>query len=291
MNTLDVKNLLKELKISPRKSMGQNFLISETVIHSILKTLEVQNFRSLIEVGPGLGALTLRLTHLECPLIVIELDHALAQYWRKNNVQVVENDALKFKWHPISLPAPTLLISNLPYQIASRLVVDLSIKSHSISTMILMFQREVAKRITSAQRTQDYGLLSVISQNFWTVAKVCDAGPSSFFPAPQVASRVLLFKKKQSPFALLSENGSWNHSQPAALFLEFVKSAFSNRRKYLAKNLQPWIIKAKPLAQRDKTFIHSAFEKMGYSSQLRAEELSPSQMANLFISLGCHNGN
>ena len=105
-------------------------------------------------------------------------------------------DALKFSWSDLE-SVPTCLVSNLPYQISSSLVIEVSTVADSVEEMILMFQKEVAQKIKSQPGDKDYGILSVIAQSFWDVEKICDAAPACFYPAPKVASRVLDFRRKK----------------------------------------------------------------------------------------------
>ncbi len=259
----DMKLLLEELKTQPKKSFGQNFLVNEAVIAKIISYVQLLKPKSLIEIGPGLGALTEHLIKFESPLKLIELDRDLVEHWRKLGLEVIDNDALKVDWQKISNTIPITLVSNLPYQISSSLVVDLSVTDTLVENMVLMFQKEVAQRIQARVRTNDYGLLSVISQSAWDTERVCDANPSSFYPPPKVAGRVLIFRRKPSP----GIDGN--------KFLKMVKAAFAQRRKLLHKNLKSI------LSDKDESLI-GVLKKMGFSEKVRAEELSPDQFIELF---------
>ncbi|MEK7357675.1 MAG: 16S rRNA (adenine(1518)-N(6)/adenine(1519)-N(6))-dimethyltransferase RsmA [Bdellovibrionota bacterium] len=264
---------LRERGSGPKRSLGQNFLVSDHVIDKILFAVKAEPFAAMIEVGPGLGALTEDLIEIssdkKVPLTLIELDSSFASEWNARaeggTIKVVEADALQVEWSALGLPDDTLFVSNLPYQISSSLVIDRSIDPAGVTRMILMFQKEVAQRIGAKAKTEDYGLLTVIAQTFWQTATVSDAGPKDFFPPPNVASRVLAFKKR-SP-ALLEPS-------VAKKYLSFVKSGFSHRRKLLAKNLAGGGYAPEKIAD--------ALAEMKLLPTARAEELSPPQFVQLF---------
>ncbi len=275
------ERLLEKIRLNgtgPKRSLGQNFLISDHVIDRILENAletgttsfwsSAGKASAILEIGPGLGALTdgliLGTQKLSIAFSVIELDRDFAQAWRSQGLKVVEADALQVDWKGLELPSGSRLISNLPYQISSSLVIDRSVEPCGVTSMVLMFQKEVAKRIAAKPKTEDFGLLSVIAQLGWEIEVVCEAGPQDFFPPPRVASRVLRFRrKKEAPDA-----------QEFAKVLSFAKRAYAHRRKLLAGNL------AGGTANRES--IESAIEAMGFTKTARAEELSPLQILELF---------
>lgn len=135
---------LRELGAEPKRSLGQNFLVAEHVIEKILNAVKLTPSSALIEVGPGLGALTEGLAELGRPMKVVELDSRFAAVWRSRGLEVIEEDALALEWKTLNLASDTLLVSNLPYQISSSLVIERSIDPAGVAKMILMFQKEVA---------------------------------------------------------------------------------------------------------------------------------------------------
>ena len=258
-----IKDKMKSLGFSPKKFMGQNFLTNPITIQKIVSAVEELKPSFIMEVGPGLGALTNHFISFKCPFYVVEKDSLLCQYWQKRKVNVLKGDVLKLSW-PSHLLPDAVLTGNLPYQIASRLMIQCCPGSEKIKAMVLMFQKEVAQRVLAAPRSKNYGLLSVLSQCFWKGHILTDASVSDFYPRPKVAGRVLIFhRKKQSV------------NDPAA-FLSFVKSCFSNRRKFL---LSRW----KTTKEKDR--IISILNKMKLLPSVRAEELSPIQFMFLFNEL------
>jgi 16S rRNA (adenine1518-N6/adenine1519-N6)-dimethyltransferase len=269
---------LEELNASgPKRSLGQNFLISDHVVDKIIFAVKAEPFSEMIEVGPGLGALTEDLIEVaraqKARLTLIELDRTFAADWRSRaeaaNLRVFEGDALQMEWRDFTLKPKTLFVSNLPYQISSSIAIERSIDPAGISRMILMFQKEVAQRIGSKAKTPDYGLLTVIIQAFWETATVVDAGPKDFHPAPNVASRVVVFRRRPEP--------DFGPRGTPTGFLRFAKAGFSHRRKLLAKNL------ASELGSADTTEkLVAAFGVMKLLPTARAEELSPAQFVELY---------
>jgi 16S rRNA (adenine1518-N6/adenine1519-N6)-dimethyltransferase len=258
---------MDELGIQPKRSLGQNFLVSDTVVSRILAAAEVSQFSEVIEVGPGLGALTDALAAQAESFRLIEMDCTLAQYWRDQGLPVIESDALRVPWDswPI-LDGGRLLVSNLPYQISSRLVVDLSLGAPVFQRMVLMFQKEVAQRIQATVGSADYGLLSVVAQSCWDISKVTEAGSIDFFPKPKVASRVLKFQNKQ-----VGDNSLRSQD-----YLNFLKLSFANRRKVLLPKLT---------ALTDKEPLLACFAQLGIDRQARAESLPVATFQSLYRAL------
>lgn len=272
----------------PKRSLGQNFLVSDHVIDRILSFATNDPLpKSIIEIGPGLGALTEGLIDFSkakrLPFQVIELDRALAENWREAGLKVTEADALQLDWGSLNLPEESRLVSNLPYQISSSIVIDRSVEPAGLTSMILMFQKEVARRIAARAGTEDFGLLTVIAQNGWTVDTVCDAGAQDFFPPPRVASRVLRFRRRPDAPGV----------QEFREFLKFSKMAYSHRRKLLASNLSGlnWSSQggsasdsagqSSGLAPLDRGRLEGLIEAMGFTKTARAEEFSPEQLLEL----------
>ncbi|MFP5519681.1 MAG: 16S rRNA (adenine(1518)-N(6)/adenine(1519)-N(6))-dimethyltransferase RsmA [Bdellovibrionia bacterium] len=270
MNTLSARERLNqaigELGIAAKKSLGQNFLVSDHVIDKIIEQVIAFKPQKLIEVGPGPGALTDKLIELKVPIQLLELDSVIADYWRKKNMNVLEVDALKHEWAEFYGAEKIVLVSNLPYQISSSIVIDRSLENPGLENMVLMFQKEVAQRIKAQARSDAYGLLSVIAQTFWFIETVVDAGPKDFDPAPKVASRVLAFTRQDN--LITNRRG----------FLQFVKEAFAQRRKLLKSNLRTWM----GSRRIEEQLLIDWLAKKGFKETARAEELSPKQFVELY---------
>jgi 16S rRNA (adenine1518-N6/adenine1519-N6)-dimethyltransferase len=239
-----------ELNIQPKKSLGQNFLINEYVVSEIFKCVKELAPEFIIEVGPGLGVLTENLIEKKWPRQLIEMDSVIFQYWKQRGEPVIEADALKWEWQNWQGPTNSLLLSNLPYQIGARLVIELSSGPNSIQNMVLMLQKEVTDRLLAKPKTKDYSFLSVVVQTFWEVFKIVEASSHDFYPSPKVDSRVVRLKRKSVDSRLSKD------------YIQFVKSSFQFRRKFMWKSFA-----------KDKELILQALEKQGYSSKVRAEEI------------------
>ena len=184
-----VKTLLELMGRGSKRSLGQNFLVNSQKIAQITGEVARRKPTSVVEVGPGLGALTLHLKDVAPEFLLIEMDAQFAAYWDGQGYKVLQDDALKVDWRGLDLKN-AILVSNLPYQIGARLVVDRCVEPAGIDTMILMFQKEVGKRLMAQPRTEDYSLLTVMVQTFWKVMNFTDLGPNDYFPPPNVASRI-----------------------------------------------------------------------------------------------------
>ncbi|MGH1467749.1 MAG: 16S rRNA (adenine(1518)-N(6)/adenine(1519)-N(6))-dimethyltransferase RsmA [Bdellovibrionales bacterium] len=195
MKISEVKKLLEELEIKPLKSLGQNFLIDESIIQKICTYKDLPSFDRVIEIGPGLGSLTSNFEDFKNKVSLIELDRSLSEYWTNKGFDVHHQDALKFDWTSVGEKA--MLISNLPYQISSRLLIELFCVGAPFDEMVLMFQKEVGERIKAEpEDKKQYGLLSIICQLGWSVRAVTKAPNRCFYPAPEIESVVLSFSKK-----------------------------------------------------------------------------------------------
>lgn len=253
----------EELGVAAKKSLGQNFLVSDAVIGKILDEARGMRPGSLIEIGPGLGALTDGLRETGAPLTLIELDSVFADYWRGQGEEVIEVDALRWSWELSGFDRPCVLVSNLPYQISSSLVVDRCLDERPLDGMILMFQKEVAQRLKARPGHELYGFLSALAQTFWKIEQVVDAGPREFSPAPKVASRVLSFRPKERPV------------DDPRRFLKVMKAAFLHPRKYLVSNLGEGL-------GLPKDEVKERFVRAQWNPQIRADQLAPEKFLELY---------
>jgi 16S rRNA (adenine1518-N6/adenine1519-N6)-dimethyltransferase len=256
-----IETRLELLNQKAKKSLGQNFLIDQKIVNDILAAVKKNEDLNWVEIGPGLGSITDGLKEIlkERFIQVIELDSAFAEFWRQQNLNVAEIDALKFDW--TQLEKPLGLVSNLPYQISSRIVIEMSM-SQVPQQMVLMFQKEVADRILSLKMNSSYGFLSVVAQSFWDIKKLVFVSPNCFNPRPKVDSQVLTFSEKPSVVV--------NREK----YVRFVKECFLERRKKISN-------KAKKLKLLNE--FKEYFESNGLSLDMRAEELTPENYQGLFM--------
>ena len=269
LSTKKIKEQMAALDFRPKKLFGQNFLVNQASITKIIEVASKLDSELIVEIGPGLGALTEPLSKLGRPLKLIEVDNQLAELWKGKGFDVVLGDALQIDWEKLTQLKSTTLVSNLPYQISSSIVIERSEYPAGTKNMVLMFQKEVAERILSAPRCKPYGLLSVVAQCFWTVELVINLHPQSFFPPPKIASSVLKFE--------INKDCNLDRS----LFIKFIKGCFRNRRKYLTSNIKNYCL----TGQVNEKNIHEALDRLNLNHKARAEELTVSNYVDLFLAL------
>ncbi len=258
---------LKPVKHAPK--LGQNFLIDDAARHAIANALGDLSDCTVIEIGPGHGAITDILATRAKRLIAIELDRVLAAELRfrfrdQPHVEVIEADILKIDFTSMSDSAD--VVGNLPYYITSDILLHL-FAATNIQRAVLMMQREVADRVAAAPGVRDYGLLSATTQMYAQVDKLFTLPPTAFSPPPDVHSTVLRLHFA-SRFAELGVD-------PAA-FDAFLKKSFAQKRKTLGNNLRAVGYTAEQLA---------AAWPAGLPSQARAESIPLEDMAALFRAL------
>ncbi len=219
----------------PRKRFGQNFLHDQGVIQRIVSAIAPHADQTIIEIGPGRGAITRKLLQTAGRLQVVELDRDLIPILAEScsglgELQIHSADALKFDFCRLAPPGGRLrVVGNLPYNISTPLLFHLLQQSHCIEDMHFMLQKEVVERMAAAPGSKAYGRLSVMLQVFCQVEPLFDIGPGAFRPPPKVdSSFVRLTPHQDPPFTI----------QDIAWFREIVTRAFSHRRKTLRNGLR-----------------------------------------------------
>jgi 16S rRNA (adenine1518-N6/adenine1519-N6)-dimethyltransferase len=220
----------------PRKRFGQHFLIDSGVIDAIVRAIDPQPGDNLVEIGPGLGALTDPLRRCGAQLTVIELDRDLAARWRDTpGVRVVQADVLGIDFNAWAQDAgrPLRIVGNLPYNISTPILFRLLQAADRIADQHLMLQREVVMRMAAAPGNKDYGRLSVMLQWRYDIEPLLDVPPAAFDPPPRVHSTVVRMLPLPVPPVL---------DEP--LLESLVAVAFSQRRKLLRHTLGRWLAQA-----------------------------------------------
>lgn len=258
---------MTETRYRTKKRFGQHFLHERKFIDDILAAAAIRSDEHVLEVGPGLGALTEHLLQAANRVEVIELDRDLIarlQDHPDSHLILHEGDALAFDWPSILTRPPYVFVANLPYNISSQILFKLLDNRQLFSRAVLMFQKEVGDRICAGPSSRDYGILSVLCQLYFDVKKIVDIPPGAFKPPPRVDSAVLSFKRLVQPrFAVEDER----------FFRRVVKAAFSQRRKTLRNTL------------KSGQFAPEAIEQACASCQIdpsrRGETLSLEEFAGL----------
>ncbi len=264
--------ILRELGLRPSKGLGQNFLVDESVPPKILAAAAIGPEDAVIEIGPGVGVLTLRLAPVVRKLTAVELDARLYPYLHEalssyHGARLVEGDALNFA--PAELePEPYKLVANIPYYITSAILRHFLENEHRPTRIVLMVQKEVAQRIVA--QPPDMSLLAV-SVQFYGRPKIWSYVPAgAFFPPPKVDSAILLietYPPQERPCPDVDERR----------FFEIVRAGFGQKRKQLANSLtagfSPTI---------EKSQVQTALSEAGIDGSRRAETLSLPEWAKLY---------
>ena len=264
----EVSALLRARGIRPSKALGQNFLVDRNVLSRIVEAADLPPGARVLEVGAGLGALTSALLEAGARVTAVEKDAALQPILRERfganpAFELVCGDALELDLDALFAAGRTHLVSNLPYSVGSRIVVEAATCAHPPERMTLLLQKEVCERFAAPEGSPERGAASVWLQRLYDVSLARDVPPSCFVPRPEVVSSVLV----------LARHGR-HPLDPAAdaLFRALSKAAFLPRRKQLAASLRS----AGPLS-RPADFVREALLAVGASETARPEELSVPQ--------------
>lgn len=219
------------MKHQHKKCFGQNFLIDGHIIEQIIGIISPKKNDNILEIGIGMGALTMPLLARVNQLNVVELDRELIQHWQNKNLdklQLYQSDILKFNLK--TLKQPLRVVGNLPYNISSPILMKMIENRYLIQDMCFMFQQEVAKRITANPNNKIYGRLSVIMQYYFHTNYCFDVPNTAFEPMPKVQSAIIVFIPKQKTTPIKDQN-----------FNYIVKQSFSMRRKTLKNCLKSYL--------------------------------------------------
>lgn len=254
-----------------KPKLGQNFLRDAHAIERIVAALGDCSAATVIEIGPGRGAVTRLLASRAGQIVAIELDGNLAERLRAEfpagRVTVVHQDVLEFDFQSLRAAVGSRLavVGNLPYYITSPILLKLAASSASLNQAVLMMQREVADRVVAEPGSRDYGALSVTVQMYGPVERLFTLPPGAFSPPPEVYSSVIRWRFSPR-FAELEVD--------EAQFLAFVRQAFAQKRKTLANNMRA--------ADFTQAAVEAAMTRTGIDTRARAEELSIESLAALW---------
>jgi 16S rRNA (adenine1518-N6/adenine1519-N6)-dimethyltransferase len=265
----ELRRLLASLGYHLTKKRSQNFLISAGVAATIVDALFPPQIRvpaEVLEIGPGLGALSDALAAKASRLWLLELDRGMAEYLvnhfaGEDRVEVLQGDALAIEWPPAAR-----IISNTPYAITGPLVERMAVQP-GVACAVLMVQKELADRMLAPPGTPGYSRLTVTTQAFFTVEKIAAVGPNNFYPVPSVASVVLRLVPRATPE--LPE-------QERAGFLEFLAHVFPHKGKMLRNGLKHW------LGQEALAPLEPLLAKWG---EKRPREISPTIFLQIYQEL------
>lgn len=271
---VSTQDLVKKYNFKFTKSLGQNFLIDDSVLEDIVSGAEIGPDDLVIEIGPGVGTLTRELLKKAKKVVAIELDSELIPILTNElgdnpNFRLVHEDALKVDFNEIIGEEKSVkLVANLPYYVTTPIIARLLNEGYNFKSLTIMIQKEVAERINSEPNCKEYGALSILVQYFCDTKIIRKVSPASFIPKPKVDSIVIRLDKLDKPKAELKDKD---------LFFSIVRNSFNMRRKTLWNALKSF-----GLSKED---LEEVFLKAGIDQKRRGETLSIEEFGELANSL------
>lgn len=265
----ELSSQLKNNDFSFKKKFGQNFIVDENIIDSIINKTSIDRDTLVIEIGPGSGALTYKLSKVAKYVLCYEIDTTLKDILNDNlsscnNVDVIykdfllcdiKNDIKKYDCKQI------YVVANLPYYITTPIIVKLIENKIDVQKIVIMVQKEVGDRFKAQPGSKDYNSLSIFLGYYYNIKKIMDVSKYVFMPQPNVDSIVIEFIKKESLLYLKNEN----------LFFKLVKDSFKQKRKTIRNNLKDYNLE----------IVEKVLKKYGYDLTVRSEQLSIDVFADI----------
>lgn len=257
-----MKEQLEEKEFGFKKKFGQNFIVDENIINSIISKADITKDCMVIEIGPGAGSLTYKLATSAKQVLCYEIDNTLQNVLEENlkdlrNVDIIYQDFLEanVKQDLANYEFEKLyVVANLPYYITTPIIVKLIEDEIPVDKIVVMVQKEVGNRFKAQPGSKDYSSLSVYLNYYFEISKLLDVSRNIFIPKPNVDSIVVEFKRKESTYQL-------NDSQ---LFFQLVRDSFRQKRKTLRNNLKHY----------DLSLVETVLNEYHYDLSVRAEQLS-----------------
>ncbi len=278
LNLSELKSVLKKYGLTPRKYLGQNYLVDSDVIEDIIEACKFNDTDWVMEIGAGLGAVTERLAHHVAHVLAVEKDRgtcvALGDILKGfTNVNIVCEDFLELDLERALAESPykVKVIGNLPYYITSPIIEKLIAGRHNFETVFITIQKEVAERICAKPGGRDYGSLSVFVQYYTKPRILLDIGRQAFYPEPEVDSSFVELAILQKPPVQANDEEK---------FFAVVKAGFGQRRKTLLNSLL-----SSEEIKLDKAGLAGLLKKIGIDPNIRAEQLSLEEFARISNSL------
>ena len=261
MQIKELKNLMEASNFNFKKKFGQNFIIDENIIKSIITKSDIDENTLVIEIGVGAGALTIGLSQFAKNVLCYEIDETLKQVLdvtlkNEKNVDIIykdflqadiKNDIKKYEYKKI------YVIANLPYYITTPIIMRIIESKIDVDKIVVMVQKEVGDRFKASPNTKDYNSLSVFLNYYFDIRKLLDVSRNVFMPKPNVDSIVVEFKKKENIYKVKNEN----------FFFKLIKDSFVQKRKTIRNNLKEY----------DLDKIETVLKKHNFDLSVRAEQL------------------
>ncbi len=261
MQIKELKNLMESSNFNFKKKFGQNFIIDENIIKSIITKSDIDENTLVIEIGVGAGALTIGLSQFAKNVLCYEIDETLKQVLdvtlkNEKNVDIIykdflqadiKNDIKKYEYKKI------YVIANLPYYITTPIIMRIIESKIYVDKIVVMVQKEVGDRFKASPNTKDYNSLSVFLNYYFDIKKLLDVSRNVFMPKPNVDSIVVEFKKKENIYKVKNED----------FFFKLIRDSFVQKRKTIRNNLKEYNL--------DK--IETVLKKYNFDLSVRAEQL------------------
>lgn len=264
------QELVKKYNFKFSKSLGQNFLIDDSVLNDIVNGADVNGEDFIIEIGPGVGTLTAQLLNKAKKVTSIELDNDLIPILQQElgnhpNFSLIHKDALKVDFNEVIGDEKSVkLVANLPYYVTTPIIVNLLKNKYNFKSLTIMIQKEVAERMDAEPNCKEYGSLSLLVQYYCDTKIIRKVAPSSFMPRPKVESIVIRLDRLEEPRVKVKDEN---------LMFEIIRNSFNMRRKTLWNGVKNMGV--------DKEDLMKAFEEAGVDPKRRGETLSLEEFARL----------
>ncbi len=260
---------IKASNLELKKSLGQNFLTDENVVRKIVSTAGVDSDTTVIEIGPGLGALTEHLLMHASNVLAVELDDRLipilTELFEDKNFNIIHSDFLKVTdedLKPYIKGSKVKVVANLPYYITTAIITKILLEFPFIDELYIMVQKEVAERISAVPKTKKYNSLSVFCQTISDVDYEFTVKKTVFDPVPKIDSAIISFKRKEVDIDILE-------------FEKFVQNCFVQKRK-------TWVNNINQAYKIEKSKLQEFLISVGYKETLRSEEVSVEEFKTLY---------
>jgi|HigsolmetaAR203D_1030402.scaffolds.fasta_scaffold00050_90 16S rRNA (adenine1518-N6/adenine1519-N6)-dimethyltransferase len=270
------QQILRQYGFTFKKSLGQNFLIDQNILKKIVDAAGLTETSGVLEIGPGIGALTQKLAEKAGKVAAIEIDDRLLPILRdlfreQPHVEIIHGDVLELDIRAIAADkfagcTSLHVVANLPYYVTTPILMALLEQKLPLRNIVVMVQKEVAERISAGPGGKDYGSLSIAVQYYCVPEMITIVPQTVFIPRPNVDSAVIRLTIRDEPPVRVRDE---------ALFFRLVKAAFAHRRKTICNNLLAHF------GKQDRARIDRALERCGIDPARRAESLSIGQFADL----------
>lgn len=270
-NINTTKFLLDKYNLMAKRSLGQNFIVDANIIERLITHANIDDKTAVIEIGPGLGALTQGLLDKAKKVVSIEIDQNMVeilndQFKEKDNFELIHADILQFDLFSLLKDLSkdcdkVMIIANLPYYITSEILLKIFRVRGMFDSVMLMVQREFAQRLTADKSTKDYRTLTVLAKSFYQSRIIMKISKHVFYPRPKVDSAIILMRSIDNDIADLDA------------FIEFVEMCFVQKRQTIFNNLRKQI---------DQDFVLKILEASSIDKEMRAADLDVVDFKNMF---------